>query len=318
LESFETLLIFNVLLTSPMIQLSQRYPARILFGWVALLAASACATSADFASVPAASATTVTDIPATADAAVPDSAAAPKPPGSPLCVRTQSLCPGATGASCAAGLTSDAGSAADSGTTREAGPSDAQETCRLGPSQTAECSANGASKEGERCSQSLDCDTGLDCVRNGGNVEGQCRKYCCSGTCDSAAAPMTGPGTSFCDIQLTKEGGIKLPVCMPIRKCELLAKGACAKGETCGVVRDEDGTTGCVEEGPALVGQSCDEVHCGAGLTCLGRAGTRKCFRLCKDSVAPCPGTERCLWTAPTFNVQGTGVCVADASMKSR
>jgi hypothetical protein len=298
-----------------MIQKSQRYAACGLFGLSAIL--GACATSADNGALAAPSGTVVLDIPATADASVPDVSATPKLSGSPLCLRAQSLCPGATGASCAALTTSDAGTAGDASSDGASAASDT-ETCRLGPSQTAQCSANGARLEGERCTQSLDCDMGLDCVRNGGNVEGQCRKYCCSGSCDSAAAPMTGPGTSFCDIQLTKEAGIKLPVCMPIRKCELLAKGACAKGETCGVVRDEDGTTGCVEEGPALVGQSCDEVHCGSGLTCLGRAGARKCFRLCKDGVAACPSTERCLWTAPTFNVQGTGVCVADASMKSR
>jgi hypothetical protein len=296
-----------------MIQYFQRYAACAFFGLSAVMVQGACSMSFDNAASTSPVGDTDPEIPATTDASVADAGSAPKPLGSPLCVRTQSLCRGAVGASCVVTTpSSDAGSAGDASI--DDASSGENETCRLGAGQTAQCSANGSGGEGERCSQSLDCNAGLDCVRNGGNVEGQCRKYCCSGSCDSDATYMT----SFCDIQLTKEAGIKLPVCMPIRKCELLAAGACAKGETCGVVRDEDGTTGCVEEGPALVGQSCDEVHCGSGLTCLGRAGARKCFRLCKDGVAACPGNERCLWTAPTFNVQGTGVCVADATMKSR
>jgi hypothetical protein len=152
-----------------------------------------------------------------------------------------------------------------------------------------------------------ECQGGFECVRVGGTDTGQCRHYCCDGRCDN---PASSGGKTFCDIQFTRATGLKVPACLPVRSCKLLTPKQCNTGETCAVVRDEDGSTGCVDIGPAKVGQSCDEVHCAEGLTCLGVPGSRTCLQLCRDVDMPCPGGQRCLWSPPTFREPGIGVCV--------
>lgn len=234
-----------------------------------------------------------------------DAAAAPVPSGSPLCSRKSASCT-EVGQGCGA-------SEPDAATPPPDGGAASLQTCRLEADSKASCSANGSAAEGATCEKAEDCSEGLECVRNGGRVEGQCRAYCCAGTCDVVA---NSGGKTFCDIQFSRTGSFKVPVCMPVKPCKLFDKAGCTTGETCAVVNDEDGTTGCVEEGPAQVGQSCDEVHCGAGLTCLGRPGSRRCFTLCKEGVTTCPAPSRCVWPAPTFSTQGIGICV-DSSMKA-
>jgi hypothetical protein len=196
--------------------------------------------------------------------------AASAPTGSSLCKRNAATCKD-VGKGCA--VASDAGAVSD------AGKAPSPETCRLDVESKASCSANGMIAEGGACQNATDCGEGLECIRNGGQVEGQCRAYCCAGTCDATTSSSGNNGKTFCDIQFAKTAGFKVPVCMPVKACRLFEKGGCASGETCAVVNEEDGTTGCVEQGPAQVGQSCDEVHCGDGLTCLGRAGARRCFQ---------------------------------------
>ncbi len=230
-------------------------------------------------------------------------------PGSPLCHIDETTCSpdygsceppptGGTDASVAGDATADASIAT---------PTDA---CRLvpqGKDVVPQCASAGKAIDGAKCTDAADCAPSFECTRVGGMAEGQCRHYCCSGTCNNAAS---SGGKTFCDVQFTRDSSLKVPVCMPVKSCELLKAGACTPGETCAVVREDDGTTGCVEIGPALVGQSCDEVHCGEGLTCLGKAGARRCLKLCKDGVASCAPGERCLSSPPTFKDSGLGVCV--------
>jgi hypothetical protein len=235
-------------------------------------------------------------------------ATAPVSQGNSLCKRSAATCDD-VGKGCSAGTLADAGAA-------DAGKEPSPETCRLELNAKASCSANGVGIEGGACQSATDCGEGLECIRYGGRVDGQCRAYCCAGTCSNITTSDGSNGKAFCDIQFAKSAAFKVPVCMPVRACRLFEKGACASGETCAVVNEDDGTTGCVELGPAQVGQSCDEVHCGEGLTCLGRTGARQCFQLCKEGVTTCPAPARCVWPAPTFKVQGTGICV-DSTMKA-
>src|SRR5205085_7207753 len=100
------------------------------------------------------------------------------------------------------------------------------------------------------------------------NDVGYCRRYCCSGSCGTYRS-QNGAET-FCDVQKLQASTTKVPVCMPIKTCKLFTPGECAETETCSVVTD-DGTTGCVANGNAAVGESCDQDHCGMDLTCLGQ-----------------------------------------------
>ncbi|MEO8797745.1 MAG: hypothetical protein ABI551_07665, partial [Polyangiaceae bacterium] len=79
--------------------------------------------------------------------------------------------------------------------------------------------------------------------------------------------------------------------------------------ETCGIVNDDDGTTSCVQIGPAKVGESCDETHCGRNLTCLGAEGARKCVALCDKSKSNCSASQTCVGSAPLIHDMGIGVC---------
>ncbi len=189
------------------------------------------------------------------------------PIGSPLCHVTKATCypDGPIGSNGAARGGFACESDADAG-------DGASFACRVVPGSQATpgvgCEAAGEGGDGATCRTGTDCAAGFDCVGD----PGRCRRYCCSGACDSSG------GKSFCDI--TPQAGtlLPIPVCTPVRGCELL-KDSCGMGESCAVVGD--GVTSCTKIGTAQAGQSCDEEHCAENLSCLGNVGSRKCYKLC-------------------------------------
>lgn len=237
-----------------------------------------------------------------------DSAAAPGDAfrGSPLCHITSSTCdpdddgtkdvyPGAS-VPCAIAPAPDAGTVAD------------QRACRLSAASAAPTcvDANAANADGAKCETGADCAPGFDCIASSGGAF--CRRYCCTGSCETNRS-QNGAET-FCDVQkLQGSTTTKAPVCMPIKTCKLFLEGECAETETCSVVTD-DGTTGCVANGSAKVDESCDQEHCSVGLTCLGQAGNRKCFKLCRSTKAgpSCSPNEICK-TSTIFTDPTIGVC---------
>jgi hypothetical protein len=154
------------------------------------------------------------------------------------------------------------------------------------------------------CSAPTDCQAGFECVAGG-----SCRHYCCAGECFDP--------TEFCDIQQTAQNSsIPVPVCAPIHSCALLDQasdaGSCAPGQTCSVVRVENGATSCVATGGADAGAECDTEHCAAGLVCLGTAGDRHCYKLCHTAPgsADCPvDRPTCRGGLPLFPLPGIGIC---------
>lgn len=182
--------------------------------------------------------------------------------------------------------------------------------CRLNDTTaTPAClDANPENTDGAKCERGADCAAGFDCVV--ANDVGYCRRYCCSGSCGSYRS-QNGAET-FCDVQKLQGWAasltVKAPVCMPIKTCKLFMSDECAENETCSVVTDE-GTTGCVANGNATVGQSCDEEHCSTGLTCLGQAGSRKCLQLCKTKNGPTCAANQICKTSPIFPDPTIGFC---------
>ena len=193
----------------------------------------------------------------------------------------------------------------------DAGPASDPQGCRLDEtSATPAClDANPENTDGAKCETGADCAPGFDCVV--ASDVGYCRRYCCSGSCGSYRS-QNGFET-FCDVQKLKAGTMqtsaaKAPVCMPIKTCKLFIMDECAENETCSVVTD-DGTTGCVANGNANVGQSCDQEHCSTGLTCLGQAGSRKCLQLCKTKNGPTCAANQICKTSPIFPDPTIGFC---------
>ncbi len=159
------------------------------------------------------------------------------------------------------------------------------------------CTPSGTGHNGASCTASSDCASGFECV----GQPGTCRKYCCDTDCKDQ---------TFCDIQYeTDDEKVKVPVCEPVKSCTLLnSANDCSADETCTVV-DESGTTSCVATGPALVGESCDIVHCATNLVCLGDLNARKCYQLCSTAAASCPSGLTCMSSAPLFKQPDVGVC---------
>lgn len=201
----------------------------------------------------------------------------------------------------------------------DAGAAAVPQACRVraeGASLQNRCVTAGNGNEGAACTQGSDCGAGLDCVHSAGDSpkSGTCRAYCCEGTCSSAAG-VGGEGR-FCDPAQRAEDGARIPACLPIKACRLLGKDECSKSETCAVVREIDGSTGCVEIGDAQVGQACDVEHCAAGLTCLGQVGARTCFQLCSDTGVACPVGQECTWAPPAFREAGLGICTEASTQR--
>ncbi|MGD0676212.1 MAG: hypothetical protein ABSC94_12380 [Polyangiaceae bacterium] len=175
-----------------------------------------------------------------------------------------------------------------------------------------ECRPAGVGVDGTSCTTSVDCAPSFECVGTPGAAK--CRQYCCSASCDAK---------HFCDVQPEAAGAdgstITVPVCMPILTCSLPGEtrdaGACAADQTCAVVTMASGNalTGCVMDGPASVGESCDGEHCAHGLMCSGPLGSRVCAELCETSVTdastPCTPPQVCLSGLPLFPNPATGIC---------
>lgn len=158
--------------------------------------------------------------------------------------------------------------------------------------------------DGTSCEIGEDCAPGLDCVAGATGTK-SCRHYCCGGTCKGN---LSNGSATFCDVQSLVDVPQKAPVCMPLKRCnKLLGTGECAANESCTVVT-EGGDTGCVAVGDKQVGESCDESHCAAKLTCLGQPGARKCFKLCKVSASDCPSVQTCV-TSAAFKDVDFGIC---------
>ena len=157
--------------------------------------------------------------------------------------------------------------------------------------------------DGATCEIGEDCAPGFDCVT--GDKGKVCRHYCCSGTCKGN---QSNGSATFCDVQALVDVNQKAPVCMPLKRCKtLLGTTECSANETCAVVT-EAGDTGCVAIGDKRVGESCDEAHCAANLTCFGQPGARKCFKLCKVNAGECPAPQACVTSAAFKNAE-FGVC---------
>lgn len=169
--------------------------------------------------------------------------------------------------------------------------------------------ANPSGVDGVACSKGTDCAPGFDCVD--GEKGAVCRRYCCSGSCESQTSLNGGP--TFCDVQTLvdyRRDDVKAPVCMPVKTCKLLRDGECSAMETCAVI-NEKGDTGCVALGAAKAGDSCDKEHCASGLTCLGSPGDRRCYKLCKVDGKDCGPMQTCT-TASIFQDTSFGVCKDD------
>lgn len=236
----------------------------------------------------------------TADAAPPPKDAYR---GSPLCHLNEGTCdPDDDGSKPNASYAKPCAKAPDP----DAGTVSAPEGCRIsGTGAIPAClEANPSGTDGAKCESGAECAPGFDCVVSGDAA--YCRRYCCSGSCGTHRS-QNGAET-FCDVQTLEGSTTKAPVCMPIKTCKLFTVGECAETETCSVVTD-DGTTGCVANGDAKVGEACDTEHCSAGLTCLGQAGSRKCLQLCRSKTGPtCPANQFCK-TATIFPDPAIGVC---------
>jgi len=233
------------------------------------------------------------------DARAADTAPPPTPyRGNPLCrAKKDEGCWPDDGS---AGCRPDDGGASKT----DAGTRETTLTCRVhqdGPV----CTPVGAIADGDTCTRSAECGAGSDCALRADGT-GQCRPYCCGGSCEKMGSPAGG--ATFCDVaQLAEESKLKVPVCVPVRACKLLSAGECKVGETCAVVTDP-GVTSCVPTGPAQVGEPCDEARCAAGLNCLGRPGARKCFQLCRVGQAACGERLQCK-TSSLIGDAAFGIC---------
>jgi hypothetical protein len=160
---------------------------------------------------------------------------------------------------------------------------------------TPACVPAGLGLDGVPCLDGQDCAAGYECVG-----AGVCRHYCCAG---NSACLLN----QFCDIQQTTQGAMNVPVCMPMRQCDVMQPQSCPAGQTCAVVR-EDGSESCVAIGSAVAGASCETEHCAAGLVCLG-ATTRTCYALCAMRDPQCPAGQSCKGGPPLFVDPGVGIC---------
>jgi hypothetical protein len=200
----------------------------------------------------------------------------------------------------------DAGDAGTSATGHSPGCRIARDskTSEVAPACDESENASRDGGDGATCKTGGDCGPGFDCIvgEKGTKV---CRHYCCAGTCKGHASQSGG--ATFCDVQNLVDYTQKAPVCMPLKRCKLLGSGECTQTESCAVVT-ESGDTGCVAVGPQQVGAPCDADHCAANLTCVGKPGTRKCYKLCRVDSSDC-GTAQICATSTVFKDPNFGIC---------
>jgi hypothetical protein len=187
------------------------------------------------------------------------------------------------------------GGSADGGTSKLA--------CQLiadGGQVEAKCGMSGTTAEGDPCNQATDCAAGLGCGAT--KQTGVCRQYCCD---DPESCPAK---TTYCAPAKMAESAEQVPLCVPVKQCQLLADAAwCDAGQTCTIVRN-DGTTSCVTPGDHVEGEACP---CAAGYMCSNATGT--CLKLCHLDGTEC-GTGTCQGgTAPY--PPDIGVCVPQSAI---
>jgi hypothetical protein len=161
---------------------------------------------------------------------------------------------------------------------------------------TAACGPVGTFAVGDPCESAAHCAAGLGCVTD--MVGGICRQYCC-GNVDAC------PADTYCTPLLMAEAAATIPVCAPVKKCQLLDDSTCEGGQICTIVRN-DGTTGCVSPGTGQRGEACP---CAAGYVCASIINT--CFKLCHigNDAVDCEGGGTCQGGVTVYP-DGIGVCV--------
>ncbi|MGH7270057.1 MAG: hypothetical protein ACREJ3_06460 [Polyangiaceae bacterium] len=237
---------------------------------------------------------------------VGNTAAAPSAQGNPLCNASYVGCyPDVATTAKACGLVPDGGvvefAQGDGGAVLGCHVQATQNALAApGPAVAAVCLPAGGGRDGSPCTRATDCAATYECV----GAPGVCLHYCCAG--NSACS-----STEFCDVKpLAQDPSTAVPVCVPEITCALLHDATwCSPDETCQIVR-ENGDTSCVPIGPAQEGQSCDDVHCGQGLVCLGATGTRRCYTLCHTATATeCTRGQTCSGGLQLFQDPAAGWC---------
>ena len=109
---------------------------------------------------------------------------------------------------------------------------------------------------------------------------------------------------TYCAPVPMAEAAVKIPVCLPAKKCKPLDDSTCTDGQTCTIVRD-DGTTSCVDPGDGSRGDFCP---CAAGQVCSKITNT--CLKLCHigNDAADC-GAGSCQGGVMGYP-DGIGICV--------
>ncbi len=170
-------------------------------------------------------------------------------------------------------------------------------SCQLvteGNKAVATCGPVGEFGQGNPCETAAHCGAGLGCVTTPSGAV--CRPYCCDKLEDC-------PSDTYCAPLPMAEATVKIPVCVPVKKCMPLDDSTCDPGQTCTIVRD-DGTTSCVDLGAGLRGESCP---CASGFVCSQINNT--CLKLCNlGNDADCMGGT-CQGGVMGYP-EGIGVCV--------
>jgi hypothetical protein len=181
------------------------------------------------------------------------------------------------------------------------------QSCYIRPGTTGvttECAPVGPGLEGSACNDSRECGALMACV----DVDG--RPVCSTITCALPAACLKG--TYYQEVPLRANGttrsDLKVPACLLVDHCMLLAPNACPSGKACAVVGSEGDTT-CLVPGTAKVGEDCDETTpCAEGLLCA--KASNECVKICRLAAdfddcptGTCQGGNRSL-------PDGFGICV--------
>jgi hypothetical protein len=119
-------------------------------------------------------------------------------------------------------------------------------------------------------------------------------------------------GTYYQEVPLRANGttrsDLKVPACLLVDHCMLLAPNACPTGKACAVVGSEGDTT-CLVPGTAKVGEDCDETAlCAEGLLCA--KASNECVKICRlaADIDDCP-TGTCQGGNRSLP-EGFGICV--------